>query len=111
MTDVPKHIWNIGTDFKFTKKTMLNIHYRGNSGAWVKWTAPADQTQSTYKKLKTSHYIDMNLHNNDIFLKGMNLNVFVKNLLNNQDYLPGGDYGAYQESLGRKYGFDLSYAF
>jgi len=106
-TGVPEHIWNLGFDWSFAPKLHINVHYRGWSGNWGKVaTSPA-----RFDSYGPEHYIDLNLRCRYCYTKRVEMQAYIKNLLNNRSPLPSAAHGGDIRGFGREVGVSIAYRF
>ncbi len=48
-----------------------------------------------YKKMGPSYFLDASIRFKELGTKGLDITLYSKNILDNNDPLPGGEYGAY----------------
>jgi len=81
LTQFPNQMWNLGTDLTLHNKISLNIHYRG----WNRIRGQIPNNSTSYEMLGPEHFVDMNLLFTDILIKTLDVSLYAKNLLNNDD--------------------------
>jgi outer membrane receptor for ferrienterochelin and colicin len=107
VTGTPQHIWNLGLDWQIKNNFTLNAHYRAWSNAFSKRS-----NQPSFKRFGVNQYFDLNLHYQEQPNKGLNAAVYVKNLFDNDDPLPGGvNSGQVVPQNGRQVGLRIGYLF
>jgi outer membrane receptor for ferrienterochelin and colicin len=106
-TGYPKHILNMGFDWKISDGYHLNFHYRHWRGAQAKWS----NSPASFKDFSGNNYLNINLIIENMAVEGLKINVFAKNLFDNTDPYPNAVKGGYSEMYGIKYGIGLEYSF
>ncbi len=80
LTQFPHKMWNLGMDLTIKDRISLNLHYRG----WTEMWGEIVDNLGDYEKFGPEHFVDVNLVFNDL-PADINISVYVKNLLNNDD--------------------------
>ncbi len=107
VTGTPQHIWNLGLDWQIKNNLTLNAHYRAWSNAFSKRS-----NEPSFKRFGVNHYVDLNLHYQEKANNGLSTAVYVKNLFDNDDPLPGGvNSGQVVPQNGRQIGIRIGYQF
>lgn len=109
LTGVPHNIWHFGVDWQVKPGLTANLHYRGFSDTWVKWSNAPE-----YKKLGIEYFIDANIRwENVAGVKNLTMSTYVNNLFDNDHIDPNGAWtgNTYTTSAGRKIALDLIYRF
>jgi hypothetical protein len=106
-TGVPEYIWNLGFDYNFTPKHILNIHYRGWAENWGK----TDTSPTRFEVYGPEHYVDANFTLNDFYTKGSALQGYVKNLFDNRSPMPQAPHGGDIAGIGIEIGVAVSHCF
>ena len=101
-TGVPAHIWNLGLEWQMNDEFYSNIHYR----AWADSQAKTGPT--SYKTFGSEHYFDLSLNYRT---ETIITTLYVKNILNNTNFLPIGANGGASDGYGRHAGITFTYSF
>jgi iron complex outermembrane receptor protein len=113
MTGFPRHSWNLGFNASIIDNLTVNLNYRGWTGMWTEIKSAALNSNGSvaipaqYAYLGPEHFVDVSFLYSKIFGLPLDINVFVKNLLNNADSkiglpLQGGYWAEEGFSLGAK---------
>lgn len=103
----PRLIWNLGTDINIPNYFIASIHYRGWAEQLTRW---GNNGADGIKKLDPEHYVDVNILRRNCFVKNLDFSVYVKNVLNNQNYITGLPH-LFSKYYGRAFGASISYRF
>ncbi len=81
--------WNIGLNWEIVKNIHSNLHYRGWDEMQMR-EAIAPEDPNVYVSNETvdlgsEHYVDLNVRFSQLFNSSLDISLFVKNLLNNDD--------------------------
>ncbi|MFH2064761.1 MAG: TonB-dependent receptor [Pseudomonadota bacterium] len=105
----PHQIWNLGVDLSFAYNITANIHYRG--WHWMTGQNPNPGYSTSYETLGPEHFMDMTLLFKDVYWKTLDVSVYAKNLLDNDDSKYTLPLAGYWPERGRSLGLKLSYTF
>lgn len=107
---IPKYVYNIGIDWAFASKNYLNLNLRGWKDAVTRWSWGVNDGFETFD---SEYFVDANLYSRDLAgIKNFSLNLYVKNLLDNDNPYPDVLEGGYvQGPHPRTVGIALKYRF
>lgn len=105
----PQLMWNLGVTYRPDENTGVNLFYRGWDNMLARKLEGVGLLDYSYGP---EHFVDFNYYRNNILLKNLNINVFVKNLLDNDDSeIHRLYYGGSWQALGRSIGAQITYKF
>jgi outer membrane receptor for ferrienterochelin and colicin len=103
----PHQMWNAGLDLRFAYNITANLHYRG----WHWMTGQNPDNPATYETLGPEHFVDLTLVFADVAVKTLDISVYVKNILDNDDAKYTLAMAGYWPARGRSMGLKLNYTF
>ncbi|MFZ5572243.1 MAG: TonB-dependent receptor plug domain-containing protein [Thermodesulfobacteriota bacterium] len=113
LTQFPHHSWNIGVNFLLHEAirklphSSLNIHYRG----WTDMWAENPDAPGTHLMLGPEHFVDLNLLFKNIAAVKLDLALYAKNVLDNDDSRYQLPMAGFWSVRGRSIGLRASYTF
>ncbi len=113
LTQFPHHTWNLGVNFfldgvfKLLPHSSLNVHYRG----WTDMWAEKPDFPGTYLRLGPEHFVDVNLLFKNIATEKLDISLYAKNVLDNDDSRYQLPLAGFWSVRGRSIGIRASYTF
>jgi len=104
MAGAPQQVWNVGYDWDVFTHISWNFNYHGRYGVLSIYP------NSSWKKFGFEHFFDTNIRCVDLFAKNLEIDLYMKNITNNDGRFPTG-YGEVQTQIARQSGLKLKYAF
>lgn len=81
----PRHIFNVGTEWRFNDRNSLNVHLNGWMDMPIILPIGEAATYGEFSSIDSEYYLDMSFTANRIAGSNFNLTVFAFNLLDNTD--------------------------
>ncbi|MFO7559571.1 MAG: TonB-dependent receptor [Desulfobacterales bacterium] len=107
LTQFPHQMWNLGTDLMLSRTIFLNFHYRG----WNRIRGQIPNNSTAYEMQRPEHFFDMNLLFTDILVKTLEVSLYAKNILDNDDSRYILPLAGHWSARGRSAGMRVSYTF
>ncbi len=112
MTGYPHEIWNFGANAFFTDHLNGNLHFHGWADMYARDRLSEFSFGPKNKKYGPENFLDLNIRYEKIADTNLDIGVFVKNILDNDDSKINMLYYTREWSaLGRSLGMDISYTF
>jgi outer membrane receptor for ferrienterochelin and colicin len=107
VTAVPKRLWNVGADWSPLEGHVLNLHYRGWSDMWGK-TLTGSGIPTPFKHYGTEHIVDLAYSWRNVIRLAVDVQLYVKNVFDNQAGTPQAPRSGEIPGLGREIGVALT---